>query len=414
MRNIDGKIWSQKWFFKLSQEEKLLYLYFITSEHTDDLGIYQASHEYIQLETQIENYKDLLKGNLSSRIIYIEELDLIIVKDIQQYSFGKSKDYRKSLFNKLMNLEENIRDILLKESKYIQEIYKEFSDEGVRDGVIEGVGDGGNSVDRGWGDGGGTVLEKEKEKENPLSKEKEKEISPLILSPKEKEKEITLPLEREKERGEISCNADALPSLGETVALATEENPVKPENNLAKKKNSKKKYSKEALELVKEFKTFREDFLKIPITQKDWHLRALAVSEKLLKKYPLEELKEALKDLRGEYWEDKAGKIIEMWHFEDWLPKWRVWKKPIQRKEEIYKGINITEWKKWLKETYNKEAGGDIRRWIDWFEEGFKTLPDKKQLYWREEYKRVNGVYPEEDEENNTKTEEKEGTVNVG
>jgi len=134
----------------------------------------------------------------------------------------------------------------------------------------------------------------------------------------------------------------------------------------------------------------------------------------LLKKYTLAELEQALEDLQTPVWEDKATKILELWHFEDWLPKWRVWKKPIQRKEEIYKGINITEWKKWLKETYNKEAGGDIRRWIDWFEEGFKTLPDKKQLYWREEYKRVNGVYPEEDEENNTKTEEKEGTVNVG
>jgi len=425
VRNIDGKIWSQKCFFKLSQEEKLLYLYFITSDHTDDLGIYQVSQEYIPLETQIENYKDLLRGNLSSKIFYSEELDLIFIRDINQYSFGKSKDYRKSIYNKLLSLEENIRNILLKESKYLLDIYKEFSQEGEIEGVKdkeetvvggcnEGVVEGEETVGGGCRDGVERVPEKEKEKEIPLSKEKEKERSPLILSPKEKEKEITLPLEREKERGEISCNADALPSLGETVANATEENPVKPENNLAKKKNSKKKYSKEALELVKEFKTFREDFLKIPITQKDWHLRALAVSEKLLKKYPLEELKEALKDLRGEYWEDKAGKIIEMWHFEDWLPKWRVWKKPIQRKEEIYKGINITEWKKWLKETYNKEAGGDIRRWIDWFEEGFKTLPDKKQLYWREEYKRVNGVYPEEDEENNTKTEEKEGTVNVG
>ncbi|HPU44542.1 MAG TPA: hypothetical protein PLS98_10040, partial [Dictyoglomaceae bacterium] len=315
MRNIDGKIWSQKCFFKLSQEEKLLYLYFITSDHTDDLGIYQVSQEYIPLETQIENYKDLLRGNLSSKIFYSEELDLIFIRDINQYSFGKSKDYRKSIYNKLLSLEENIRNILLKESKYLLDIYKEFSQEGEIEGVKdkeetvvggcnEGVVEGEETVGGGCRDGVERVPEKEKEKEIPLSKEKEKERSPLILSPKEKEKEITLPLEREKERGEISCNADALPSLGETVANATEENPVKPENNLAKKKNSKKKYSKEALELVKEFKTFREDFLKIPITQKDWHLRALAVSEKLLKKYPLEELKEALKDLRGEYWED--------------------------------------------------------------------------------------------------------------
>ncbi|MGB4644534.1 MAG: hypothetical protein WBH76_01385, partial [Dictyoglomaceae bacterium] len=178
--------------------------------------------------------------------------------------------------------------------------------------------------------------------------------------------------------------------------------------------DTKKKYPPEVKIFYEKFKAFREDYLRVPITHKDWHIRAYSVINKLLKKYSLAELEQALEDLQTPAWGDKATKILELWHFEDWLPKWRVWKKPIQRKEEIYKGINITEWKKWLKETYNKEAGGDIRRWIDWFEEGFKTFPDKKQLYWREEYKRVNGVYPEEDEENNTKTEEKEGTVNVG
>jgi len=31
--------------------------------------------------------------------------------------------------------------------------------------------------------------------------------------------------------------------------------------------------------------------------------------------------------LKSEYWEDKAGKILEIWHFEDWLPRWKAWKR---------------------------------------------------------------------------------------
>ncbi|MEN2984324.1 MAG: hypothetical protein ABDH25_04790 [Dictyoglomaceae bacterium] len=83
---------------------------------------------------------------------------------------------------------------------------------------------------------------------------------------------------------------------------------------------SKNKYSDDAKSFLEMFRDYRENILKIPITKRDWHLKVLSVSEKLLKKYSLEELGEALRDLG----EKKDYKVIEIYHFEDFLPKWKA------------------------------------------------------------------------------------------
>ena len=92
------------------------------------------------------------------------------------------------------------------------------------------------------------------------------------------------------------------------------------------KKQKPKKFPEEVVNFVNKFKEFRENYLGVPITHRNWHLKAYAVTAKLLKKYSLAELEQALQDLQTPEWEDSATKVLEMWHFEDWLPKWKIWK----------------------------------------------------------------------------------------
>jgi len=87
-----------------------------------------------------------------------------------------------------------------------------------------------------------------------------------------------------------------------------------------RKKSSKKSYSENANKFYELFRDYRENILKIPITKRDWHLKTLSIGEKLLKKYSLDELGEAIRDL-GEI---KDYKIFEPWHFEDFLAKWKA------------------------------------------------------------------------------------------
>jgi len=94
------------------------------------------------------------------------------------------------------------------------------------------------------------------------------------------------------------------------------------------KKKSTKKYSDNAKVFLDLFRNYRENILKIPITKKDWHLKTLAIGEKLLKKYSLEEISKAIRDLG----EKKDYKIIEPYHFEDFLPKWKAEK--VMKEEE--------------------------------------------------------------------------------
>jgi len=86
------------------------------------------------------------------------------------------------------------------------------------------------------------------------------------------------------------------------------------------KKSTKRSYSENANKFYELFRDYRENILKIPITKRDWHLKTLSIGEKLLKKYSLDELGEAIRDL-GEI---KDYKIFEPWHFEDFLVRWKA------------------------------------------------------------------------------------------
>lgn len=62
LRSINTVIWSDPWFEDLDSEEKLLFIYLITNEKTNMLGVYETSIKKMSFETGIK--KDKIESTL--------------------------------------------------------------------------------------------------------------------------------------------------------------------------------------------------------------------------------------------------------------------------------------------------------------------------------------------------------------
>ena len=55
LRSVSTSTWSDPWFEELSVEHKLIFLYLLTNEKTNMLGIYEASARKIAFETGVDS-----------------------------------------------------------------------------------------------------------------------------------------------------------------------------------------------------------------------------------------------------------------------------------------------------------------------------------------------------------------------
>lgn len=296
-RLINTKVWEDDWFFDLSLEEKAVFIYLITSNHTNQLGVYEANIKFIEIETKVSNAVEIIK-KLYPKVIYIPEKKLLFVKNFVKYQ-NVAGSFEKNIYKKFIQLPLDIQQILFSYSEALREILvkvdpqleKKFEDIPIED---PGMTPGRPGVYRGCS--------------TDTVSDTETDTGYISVTDTESEKLI---------ENNSSTNVDEQ-ALREEKTTSTK-----------KQKTSKPpKYPQEVVNFVKKFKEYRENYLKVPITHKDWHLKSCAVVYKLLKKYSLEELQEALADLQTEYWEDKVQRILELWHFEDWLPRWKIWKYP--------------------------------------------------------------------------------------
>lgn len=81
LKSINTSIWSDPWFESISNEAKLLFLYLITNDHNNMLGIYELSIRKISFETGIS--KDIVEEELkmfeeAGKIKYRENYIILI------------------------------------------------------------------------------------------------------------------------------------------------------------------------------------------------------------------------------------------------------------------------------------------------------------------------------------------------
>jgi len=311
-RVIDTQIWEDAWFFELKREQKLLFIYLITSAHTNQLGVFRANIKYIEMETGIENVAEVLKG-LYPKVLYYPHLNLIIIKNFIRYQNLGGENFEKGVANKFAEQNKEVQAILFRECEEIRRIVQKFNP--------------------------ALAEELENIKQDTLSIPYPYPINTLSIPHPYPINTLSIPHHTDtdtetdtvSESETVTVTEKIETNIGNNTSTNVDELKAQTEKKQNPPKRQKsvkpKKYSPEVVNFVNEFKAYRENFLKIPITQRDWHLRAYAVVNKLLQKYSQTELHEALVDLQTEYWNDKASKVIEIWHFEDWLPRWKAWKR---------------------------------------------------------------------------------------
>jgi hypothetical protein len=106
LRSVNTAIWSDVWFENLSTSEKLLFIYLITNEKTNMLGVYEVSIKKISFETgiNVETVQKALKGFESAGKIKYELNRVILFNYIKHQSFNHNmKKSAIDCYNELPN-----------------------------------------------------------------------------------------------------------------------------------------------------------------------------------------------------------------------------------------------------------------------------------------------------------------------
>ena len=117
LRSINTAIWSDTWFEDLDPEEKLLFMYLITNEKTNMLGIYESSIKKISFETGInkERVSKALKGfEKVGKVKYINNY-IILINYLKHQNFNTNM--KKSAIDVYNNLPKDLKDSSIKVSK---------------------------------------------------------------------------------------------------------------------------------------------------------------------------------------------------------------------------------------------------------------------------------------------------------
>lgn len=87
-RYINTKFWTDKYIVTLEQEEKLLFLYFLTNPLTNIAGIYEITIRQISFDTGLkaeEVSKILQRFEKDSKIYYLIDEGWIYIKNFQKH-----------------------------------------------------------------------------------------------------------------------------------------------------------------------------------------------------------------------------------------------------------------------------------------------------------------------------------------
>lgn len=111
-RSISTEIWADTWFESLKGDEKLIFLYLLTNERTNMLGIYEISIRKISFETGIKTEsirKALERFESDSKVKYTDDCFIIIKNFLKQQSFNTNM--MRSAVSKYNELPKSIKTI---------------------------------------------------------------------------------------------------------------------------------------------------------------------------------------------------------------------------------------------------------------------------------------------------------------
>jgi len=123
LRSVSTFIWSDTWFEDLTSNQKLIFIYLITNEKTNMLGIYEASIKKISFETGVKKedvQKCLNQFESDKKVRYVEN-HIVLVNFLKHQKFNTNMkksaiDTYNSLPNALKNSSLNISKETVTES----------------------------------------------------------------------------------------------------------------------------------------------------------------------------------------------------------------------------------------------------------------------------------------------------------
>jgi len=109
-RRIWTKVWKDDWFYSLSQNARLLFLYLITNEFIGFTGCYELSDRQILFDTKITNL-DKVKQELNSKVRFYN--GWVYVINSQGYNGFVGESFQVALDKEEHTIPENIKNTLI-------------------------------------------------------------------------------------------------------------------------------------------------------------------------------------------------------------------------------------------------------------------------------------------------------------
>ena len=104
-RAIFSYMWSDPWFEKLKQDEKLLFIYLVTNSHSSIAGLYEITKRVMAFETGISltRIDEILKSlDADGRVMYDDDSTIVWVKNMHKYQVNTSPKQLKRAENDVM------------------------------------------------------------------------------------------------------------------------------------------------------------------------------------------------------------------------------------------------------------------------------------------------------------------------
>jgi len=114
-RKIWTKIWKDNWFYSLSQNARLLFLYLITNESIGFTGCYEISDRQITFDTKIYSL-DKIKEELSPKIRFYN--GWVYVVNSQGYNGFVGESFEVAIDKEKNSIPENIKNTLIEGKEY--------------------------------------------------------------------------------------------------------------------------------------------------------------------------------------------------------------------------------------------------------------------------------------------------------
>lgn len=121
-RYINTRLWNDNYVSHLDPVEKLLFIYFLTNEHTNISGIYEVPLKIIGIETGIdESMLKKILPRLEEKIIYID--GRVVIRNFLKHQLGIgdkiSEFVIKGIINNLKELDEKWLKTLINQGFYV-------------------------------------------------------------------------------------------------------------------------------------------------------------------------------------------------------------------------------------------------------------------------------------------------------